>query len=162
MDVKSSPFNKSDFISQQFVDYLIEQCPLGNSRIHGIAHWKSVLINGRNLSKKTGANLKVVELFSVLHDARRENDDYDPAHGKRAAQFAELCNGKWFDLTEEEMKDLYDACFYHADGLTQHNMTVMTCWDADRLDLGRVYIKPDPKYLCTKVAKSWINKASSD
>ena len=31
--------------------------------------------------------------------------------------------------------------------------TVLTCWDADRLDLGRVGIRPDPKYLCTPAAR---------
>ena len=31
-------------------------------------------------------------------------------------------------------------------------MTVQTCWDADRLDLGRVGIKPDARYLCTAEA----------
>jgi len=161
MEENSTPFHNSDFITQEFVNFLVEQCPLGHSRIHGITHWTNVLMNGRRLTLETGANLKVVELFSVLHDARRENDDYDPAHGRRAAELAKSCNSHWFDLEENEMLDLYQACFYHADGLTKHNITVMTCWDADRLDLGRVYIKPNPRYLCTKVAKSWNKKASS-
>jgi uncharacterized protein len=33
------------------------------------------------------------------------------------------------------------------------NITVQTCWDADRLDLGRVGTTPDPRYLCTAAAK---------
>jgi hypothetical protein len=32
-------------------------------------------------------------------------------------------------------------------------ITVQTCWDADWLDLGRVGIMPDPRYLCTIAAK---------
>ena len=51
------------------------------------------------------------------------------------------------------MQDLDDACYYHADGFTKHTVTVMTCWDSDRLDLGRVGIRPAPKYLCTDAAK---------
>ena len=31
---------------------------------------------------------------------------------------------------------------------------MQTCWDADRLDLGRVGIVPNPRYLCTPAAKS--------
>ena len=32
------------------------------------------------------------------------------------------------------------------------DITVQCCWDADRLDLGRVM--PDPRRLCTDAAKS--------
>ena len=32
-------------------------------------------------------------------------------------------------------------------------MTVQTCWDADRLDLGRVGIRPLAERLCTDVAR---------
>ena len=71
---------------------------MGNSPIHGLKHWTSVLENGRKLAAETGANLKVVELFSVLHDARRENENDDPEHGHRAAALARECNGDWFDL----------------------------------------------------------------
>jgi uncharacterized protein len=42
-----------------------------------------------------------------------------------------------------------------------NNITVQTCWDADRLDLGRVGIKPDPKRLFTeegkKMAKYYVS-----
>jgi uncharacterized protein len=30
---------------------------------------------------------------------------------------------------------------------------MQTCWDADRLDLGRVVIVLDPRHLCTAAAK---------
>ena len=54
---------------------------------------------------------------------------------------------------DDAMQDLDDACYYHADGFTKHTITVMTCWDSDRLDLGRVGIKPNAQYLCTTAAK---------
>lgn len=153
---KFIPFQSSEFISQQFVDFLIGQCPLGNSPIHGLKHWTNVFENGRKLATQTGANFKVVELFSVLHDARRQNENHDPEHGHRAAALARECNGRWFDLNDVEMQDLDDACYYHADGFTKHTITVMTCWDSDRLDLGRVGIKPDAKYLCTDAARELV------
>ncbi|MBT5083254.1 MAG: hypothetical protein HOM62_22025 [Rhodospirillaceae bacterium] len=37
--------------------------------------------------------------------------------------------------------------------LIDADITVQTCWDADRLDLGRAGIVPDPRYLCTDAAK---------
>jgi uncharacterized protein len=38
-------------------------------------------------------------------------------------------------------------------GRTEADNTIQTCWDADRLDLGRVGIVPDPSRLCTAAAK---------
>jgi uncharacterized protein len=35
----------------------------------------------------------------------------------------------------------------------EDDVTVMTCWDADRLDLGRVGMVPEAQYLCTDAAK---------
>jgi uncharacterized protein len=39
-------------------------------------------------------------------------------------------------------------------GQTEGDVTVQTCWDADRLDLGRVGMMPEPKRLCTAAAKA--------
>ena len=88
-----------------------------------------MLENGRSLSKETGANIEVVELFALIHDCRRENENYD-------------------------LEELVYACHWHSHGHTTGTPTVMTCWDSDRLDLGRVGKKPLPKYLCTDVAKA--------
>lgn len=38
--------------------------------IHGVIHWARVLENGLRLAEKTGANVEVVKLFSVLHDSK--------------------------------------------------------------------------------------------
>jgi uncharacterized protein len=46
------------------------------------------------------------------------------------------------------------ACAKHSDGWTNADVTVQTCWDADRLDLGRVGVRPRPQYLCTDAAKN--------
>jgi uncharacterized protein len=48
---------------------------------------------------------------------------------------------------------LVAACRGHSDGHREAHPTVQTCWDADRLDLGRVGVRPDPRYLCTPHAK---------
>jgi uncharacterized protein len=45
------------------------------------------------------------------------------------------------------------ACTLHSDGHTDGDITVQTCWDADRLDLGRVGIRPSARYLCTEAAR---------
>jgi uncharacterized protein len=60
----------------------------------------------------------------------------------------------WYDLDSDELELLVYACRYHSDGCTEADLTVQVCWDADRLDLGRVGIRPDPRYLCTEYAKT--------
>jgi uncharacterized protein len=122
--------------------------------IHGANHWARVRNNGLRLAATTGANTKVIEAFSFLHDSCRLNDGHDPDHGPRAAEFAKSINGTLICLKDNELTDLVDACTKHTLGMvTGFNDTVSTCWDADRLDLGRVGKKPDPKYLCTDAAK---------
>jgi uncharacterized protein len=122
---------------------------------HGISHWARVLENGRLLASRTdGANLYVVELFSVFHDSRRVTEKRDPDHGRRGAELALELRGKAFDLTDHEFSLLYDACVRHTDGDTQADVTIQVCWDSDRLDLGRVNIIPEPKKLCTRAARN--------
>jgi uncharacterized protein len=72
----------------------------------------------------------------------------------QAARYAQSLRGVWFDLSDEEMDLLTKALKYHSDGYTEAEITVQVCWDADRLDLGRVGIKPAPHRLCTASAKS--------
>ncbi len=121
--------------------------------IHGEAHWGRVYTNGLQLAKQTGARLQIVELFAFLHDSKRRANGFDVGHGDRAALFAESLCGSTFKLESQDLELLVTACRGHSDGLTTGDITVLTCWDADRLDLGRVGIKPDPDRLCTKAAR---------
>jgi uncharacterized protein len=59
-------------------------------------------------------------------------------------------------LDDTQFDLLFEACRLHADGLTTGERTLLTCRDADRLDLGRVGIVPSPRYLGTKVASNLI------
>ena len=139
------------------IEHLIElirgQYILNWHGIHGINHWHRVRVNGLRLAERTGADLDVIELFAFFHDSCRFNDGYDPGHGGRAADFLTSLHGTAFKLPDESLELLTFACRYHTDGLTEADVTVQTCWDADRLDLGRVGIKPEAKYLCTGVAQ---------
>jgi uncharacterized protein len=120
---------------------------------HGIAHWARVLENGLRLAGETGANVEVVRLFAVLHDSRRVSEVTDPDHGPRAAEFARTLRGRLFDLADHDFRLLDRACAGHTHERTHPDVTIRTCWDADRLDLGRVGIMPHPSRLCTEVAK---------
>jgi uncharacterized protein len=121
--------------------------------IHGVAHWARVLENGLRLADETKANVTVVTLFSVFHDSKRINENRDPGHGSRGAEFTARLRGRVFDLDKSEFQLLHRACQGHTDELTHPDVTIQTCWDADRLDLGRVGIVPHPSRLCTQTAK---------
>jgi uncharacterized protein len=119
---------------------------------HGVSHWARVLENGLRLAKETQANIEVVQLFAVIHDSRRVNEGIDDGHGKRGAKLA-LTHREWFTLSKIDFELLHAACVGHTDGETEADITIQTCWDADRLDLGRVGICPESDRLCTMAAK---------
>lgn len=121
--------------------------------IHGIRHWTRVRENGHRLARHTGADAEIVELFAFLHDSCRENDRHDLGHGERAAEFAESLRGTLIHLPDDKFALLLEAIRDHEKGFTRGDITVRTCWDADRLDLGRVRIRPIPKCLCTDYAR---------
>ncbi|HUG94104.1 MAG TPA: hypothetical protein VML55_24955 [Planctomycetaceae bacterium] len=121
--------------------------------VHGVAHWARVLENGLRLAERTGARVEVVQLFAVFHDSRRVNEGWDEGHGRRGAEFAAKLRGEFFQLADDDFDLLYAACADHTEGRTEADVTIQTCWDADRLDLGRVGMRPEPLYLCTPAAK---------
>jgi len=120
---------------------------------HGVGHWARVLGNGVRLAEVTGANIDVVKLFAIFHDSRRMNESTDAGHGQRGADFAAQLRGAVFDLPDADFHLLYAACAGHEHGMVDASVTVQTCWDADRLDLGRVGMRLDPTKLCTNAAR---------
>jgi uncharacterized protein len=95
----------------------------------------------------------VIELFAFLHDVRRLHDGGDREHGARAALLVRELGPGPLAISGEEAELLAYACRHHSDGLLDADVTAQTCWDADRLDLGRVGIQPSPERLCTTAAR---------
>ena len=62
-------------------------------------------------------------------------------------------NKKHLHLTKESLEKLTYACVFHNKGLISDDITIGTCWDADRLDLGRVGIYPSAELMSTEQAK---------
>lgn len=135
------------------VHAVLEKYALPWDGVHGVNHWARVLENGLRLSEQTGANIEVVQLFAVLHDSRRMNEGIDDGHGRRGADLAARLRGDIFQLPDPDFDLLHAACVGHTDGKTDADITIQTCWDADRLDLGRVGICPHASKLCTDAAK---------
>lgn len=155
----------TDEIMQRVFHDVMLRYKLPLTGIHGAAHWGRVLENGLKLAEQTGANVDIVKLFALLHDSRRINEDRDPEHGARGAELARSLQGRVFTLAPQDLTLLCDACSLHTCGRTIGNITVQTCWDADRLDLLRVGTRPVPSRLCTDAAKDpamieWANRRS--
>ena len=72
----------------------------------------------------------------------------------RAAEYVDQLRQSDLALGVEELELLQFAIRHHSDGATHPDPTIATCWDADRLDLGRVGIRPDPDRLCTEAARN--------
>ncbi len=132
---------------------VIAQFPLGRDSIHGPNHWHMVERNGLLLATETGASEVVVRLFALFHDSRRQNEGTDPEHGARGAQLARTLHGSAFQVSSEELDLLEQACRGHTSRRHHPDPTIGTCWDADRLDLGRVGTIPDELYMSTDFAK---------
>ena len=129
---------------------------------HGLSHWGRVLENGLKLAEIEGGDTTVIILFAIFHDACRHNQSLDPGHGNRGANLAEHLLGNSPQVTADQLDLLKTACRQHTDGKTDGNLTLRICWDSDRLDLARVGIFPDIRYLCTDAAKDslfiyWAN-----
>ena len=124
------------------------------SSVHGPSHWRRVERNGLFIASRNGAIQDIVRLFAIFHDSRREHDGMDISHGARGAAYAASLRGKLFQLSDEQFELLDYACKWHTQGRLSDDPTIGACWDADRLDLGRVGIAPDPGYMSTEAARN--------
>lgn len=140
-------------ISQELIHMVLKRYALPWGGTHGVPHWARVLENGRRLSMITGAKTRIVELFAVFHDSQRINEGFDDGHGRRGAKLARDLHGIQYELDDRDLELLIQACELHTEGYLEGDITVQTCWDADRLDLGRVGITPRAEKLCTDGAR---------
>ena len=138
------------------LEHIIPGYALALDGTHGIRHWARVHENGRRLAAATGADAEVVALFALFHDARRINEHCDPDHGRRGGDLARTLRGTLVTLDDDRFRLLHAACAQHTDGRVTRNPTLGACWDADRLDLGRVGISPDPALLSSDAARALI------
>ena len=89
--------------------------------------------------------------FVYLYNKCHLDDWTDIEHGVRAANMlSTIRNTILRDFTDEEVSLLERACRYHIAEHRTGNPTIDVCFDADRLDLGRVGIVPNPKRMATE------------
>ena len=138
-------------------DHVISQFPCDPISIHGPAHWKRVESNALVIAPTNGATVEVVRLFALFHDCRRTHDGYDNTHGARAADYASQLRGHLFELPNDQFQLLHYACTWHTHGQLSDDPTIGACWDADRLDLGRVGMRPSAQYMSTVKGRALAN-----
>ena len=127
--------------------------------LHGVAHWWRVRHNGLLVAQHTGADTRVVRLFAIIHDSFREDDRRDPLHGERAAAWIARVRRDEMHaddsicattarvvrtLDDVAFDQLRRACELHTSTIKTDDVTIDTCFAADRLDLARVGFRPDP------------------
>ena len=137
------------------MDAVLERSTGKHSSIHGESHWQRVAAAALALLPETpDADPALVFLFALFHNSMRLDDGYDSLHGPRGAALARELRGGAFGLEDAEMDILAFACEEHTNGGVGSGPTVGVCWDADRLNLWRVGIRPDPRLLSTEAARS--------
>ena len=107
--------------------FILSKCELASGfELHGISHWKNVEQNALKIAKVVGANETIVRLFAVFHDCKRINEDIDPRHGYRAAEFIKSINSSLLNLAKDDLEILCYACTYHTDKTHSNNITIAT------------------------------------
>lgn len=133
----------------------VAQMKLDPMGIHGPIHWMKVYRNCQDLHvMEYGKQASEKDdwfywCFSMLHDCCRASDYADPAHGIEAAKLVPT-DGDPFNVALERAIKLHTMgqCM-DADAELGYEL-IAICWDADRLELPRVNIVPDPKLMSTK------------
>jgi uncharacterized protein len=141
------------------------------SQIHGPAHWSRVRRFGALLAEREAlpqAARDCVEIFAWVHDLAREHDGGGNEHAIDGADYIDQVVPAVFGaLLPDQTETLRAAIRYHSDGMTAQQAsragllpgvawqqelliaTVGCCWDADRLDLPRVGIVPEARFMST-------------
>ncbi len=139
------------------LEELFEHATGKASAVHGPEHWQRVCAAGLTLCERDErADPLLVFLFALFHDAMREHDSVDPDHAQRGAELARrLLEGR---ISADRLEVLETACALHDAGCTSTHPTIAACWDADRLNLWRVGVEPDPDLLSTEAAPALIQR----
>ena len=141
--------------NKELINQLQRESKLFHSTIHGFKHWRRVEKNGLYLSQFNDGDPAVISHFAYFHDCMRFNEHKDDGHGLRGGRYA-LKNKDILDLNKDQLNTLYKACAGHTGGINPSCDTIACCWDADRLDLRRVGIRLDLKWINTTIAKQIV------
>lgn len=141
------------YITPELVAAVASGYLLDPAGIHGFSHWARVCEFGCRLAVASGTDSQLAELFALVHDCRRLDDGHDAEHGLRAAAELRQWQGGLINLPADDFDRLIYACEHHTEGMVSDDPLIGSCWDADRLDLGRLRYDIDVALLSTAAAK---------
>lgn len=150
-------------VSNELIAHLLGEFALRWDGIHGLSHWVRVYRNGlwlaykMKLEHEVEVDQEVIALFAVLHDAGRVSDGVDENHGSATSALVSKLSGAHFNISPPQEQTLTYACLMHHQDIVSFEPTVGVCWDANRLDLSRVGLKIDPRFLSTQAAKDYVS-----
>lgn len=139
--------------------FSVNRWPKALGTTHGVEHWDRVAKFGEMLFTE-GADRDVIMAFAYLHDSERKDNGEDLNHGKRASIFIDtIRDSKLFFLNDSQIAKLKRACELHTIEHRTGDMTIDICFDADRMDLLRVGIKPLPDRMATKQGAEMVSRS---
>lgn len=101
--------------------------------------------------------MDVINAFAYLHDVERYDNGRDLQHGERAARVIDSIRHDLLGaLSDTQIEKLKRACKQHTTTTKTGDVTIDICFDADRLDLYRVGIKPDPDRMATEAGRRLV------
>lgn len=127
------------------------------SPIHGYSHFLRVKHNILLLGNSYKLEQSNLELFAFYHDILRFNDGDDPDHGKRGSELFKkntelnIQKKRGLFISQEMIEKICFACENHTTMLRSGDKLIDICFDADRLDLMRIGVKPDPSKMATHI-----------
>ena len=147
--IKMKNVSQLTFDWKKLRQFSIARWPKEMGTTHGIEHWDRVAKFGEMLYVDS-VDMNVVVAFAYLHDAERINNYIDDMHGQRASMLVDSIRHNYLrDFNDEQVSLLKRACELHTLKHRTGNITIDTCFDADRLDLPRVGITPEPERMAT-------------
>lgn len=128
---------------------------------HGVAHSNRVAAIGHYLctiNKEKGFVVEedVVIWFAYLHDICRVSDSKDEMHPSKGYAYVNMIRDTWLrHLSDHQFFLLSEAILNHHKIIKYGELTIDTCFDADRLDVARFGVCVSLNRLATDEAKQF-------
>lgn len=120
-------------------------------------HLRQVALTAGRLAAALGEDIESAIVAGFLHDCGRTDDGGGTCHAYDSSIIARKAIAALDPHLDVDR--LCDGIARHADGDVTQDALIGCLWDADRLDLTRIGVDPDPDLLSTPVARRMVRLA---